>query len=185
MSLTRRTFGGATLASLATLAACSSPPREITDRSLKPIPVGFVADRNLRIVAEDGSFELVGGQQFSTPFHSDVWGRPMPDLVDSRIVEGFAAARAAGARSVRVHVAGRAEPLHGVLVLSRVFGSAEGPGARSYQISVPADKIEAAYAGRTAVAFENVRYIRRWDSGQRSPAQWRSWVLWLSMTPLV
>lgn len=185
--LTRRAFGGATLASmasLATLTACESTPVEITDRSMRPIPVGFVANRDITITAADGSFELKGGQQFSTPFQSDIWSRNFPNLGDDRIVEGFAGVRAGGARDVRVRVAGRPEALYGVLVLSPVFGSAEGPGARSYQISVPQDKIEAAYAGRTAVAYENVRYIRRWDTGARRDAQWRSWILWLSMTPL-
>jgi hypothetical protein len=179
---TRRT--ALVLGAAALLAACSSPPRDLTDRSLKSIPLGFVADRNLTIRAADGSFELKPGEQFASPFQSDIWTGNLPDLTEARIVEGFATGLARGGRRVTVHVEGRDKPLYGVLVLSQVYGAAEGPGARSYQITVPADKIAAAYAGRTAVAYENVKFTVRWDTGRKVSQQWRSWVLWLSMTPL-
>lgn len=170
---------GATL-----LAACSSPPQDVTDRRLKTIPLGYVADRNLTIRAVDGSFELKPGEQFSSPFQSDVWSRYLPQLRNDRIVESFGVGLERGGRRVMVEVAGHDKPLYGVLVLSQVFGAAEGPGTRSYQITVPADKIAAAYAGRTAVAFEDVKWVQRWDSGRRLNNQWRTWILWLSMTPL-
>lgn len=169
---------------LATLAACSSSPRNITDKSLKPIPLGYVADKNLTITAADGSFELKAGQQFSSPFQADIWTSHLPQLADARIVEGFATGRASGGRNVMVKVAGQEQPLYGVLVLSPVYGAAEGPGARSYQITVPADKIQAAYAGRTAVAYENVKWQERWSNGAARDYHWRSWILWLSLTPL-
>jgi hypothetical protein len=172
------------VAALALLAACSSPPRDLTDRSLKPIPLGFVADKNLTIRAADGSFELKPGEQFSSPFQSDIWSVNLPELGDARIVEGFPTGLNRGGRKVMVTVDGRDKPLYGVLVLSPVYGAAEGPGARSYQITVPADKIAAAYAGRTAVAYENVKFTQRWDTGRQYNRHWRSWILWLSMTPL-
>jgi hypothetical protein len=181
-NLTRR--AALPLVALSLLAACSSTPVEITDRSLKSIPLGFVADKTLTIKAADGSFELKPGEQFSSPFQADIWSRHLPDLSNDRIVEGFEVGLARGGRKVMVHVEGRDKPLYGVLVLSQVFGSAVGPGARSYRIAVPPDKIAAAYAGRTAVAYESVKFVRRWDTGRRSENQWRSWILWLSLTPL-
>jgi len=181
LKITRRL---ATVAMLATLAACSSTPDEITDRSLKSIPVGFVPDETLTIVAADGSFTLKGGEQFSSPFQANAWSPMSAALNPGQIVEGFDFARKAGARNVKVFVKGRDKPLYGVLLLSQVYNSAEGPGARSYQITIPADKIAAAYGGRTAVAYEDVQYTRRWDNGMTRKNQWRSWALWLSMTPL-
>lgn len=180
-TLTRRAVP---LVMLAAVAACSSPPRDVTNRSLKPIPIGYVADKNLTITAADGSFMLKPGEQFSSPFQGDVWTGNLPELLNDRIVEGFSVARARGARNVLVKVEGQDKPLYGVLMLSQVWAAAEGPGTRSYQITVPADKIQAAYAGRTAVAYENVKWKRRWDTGSVQENQWRSWILWLSMTPL-
>lgn len=160
--------------------------RDVTDYRLKRIMVGTLVNPDVTIAAKDGSFTIAGGSQFSPPFQADIWSTNnyRASLHDNNIVEGFTAGRAAGGKDVLVTVKGRERPLHGVLVLSQVYNSVSGPAARSYQIVIPQDKIDAAYAGRTSVAFENGVYNMTYSNGYSQPLAWRTWIIWLSATPL-
>ena len=182
-SLATRGFGILAALAMLGLAACESVPVEITDKSLKSIPIVHVATPGVRIEARDGSFTLTTGQA-RTPFAIDIWSGDGMPYTDANIINGFGAAKAAGAKDVAVYIEGRAQPLYGVLVLSKVFNAASGPGTRSYQIAIPQDKIDAAYAGVTAVVFEDVLWKQVWSSGYAVDSQWRTWILWLSATPI-
>jgi hypothetical protein len=165
------------------LAACSSV-KETTNYRLVPVTRGMLVNTDVRIVAEDGSFTLVGGQEFDSPFQSDIWRGKSTAFDDANVLQSAAAGRARGGRNVLVYVAGHDKPLYGVLALSRVFASAYGPGSRSYMVSIPNDKILAAYSGSTAVAYENVDWKATFSNGTMQVFHWRGWVLWLSATPL-
>jgi hypothetical protein len=166
------------------VSACESPPRDITDYRLKPVSIGMLVNEDVTIVARDGSFTLQPGQQFSSPFQANIWTPHMPEFEDANIVEGFQRARQAGGKDVMVHVKGQAKPLYGVLVLSNIYSAVTGPASRSYQLVIPRDKIDAAYAGRTSVVYENGSFVQRYDTGYERNGNWRTWILWLSATPL-
>ena len=167
------------------LSSCGPGVYETTNKTPVRVPVGTVVNPELRIVAADGSFTLAGGQQFTTPFSVDIWSTNQPAFADANIINGFTQGRAVGGRDVMVHVQGKSKPLYGVLVLSTVWGSAVGPATRSYQIQIPKDKIDNAYAGNTSVVYENVLFTRTWNTGaSQANNQWRTWILWLSATPL-
>jgi hypothetical protein len=182
----KRNVRAAAVAVLAAFAAsaCESPPRDITDYRLKPVSIGMLVNEDVTIVAKDGSFTLQPGQQFSSPFQANIWAPIPTELSDENIVEGFQRARQAGGKDVMVHVKGQAKPLYGVLVLSNIYSAVTGPASRSYQVVIPQDKITAAYAGRTSVVYENGTYTQRYDTGYQRNLNWRTWVLWLSATPL-
>ena len=174
------------LAAFTATACVTSPPRpiDITDYSLKAISIGMLVNEDVTITAADKSFVLQPGAQFTSPFQANIWAPAPPELNDKNIVEGFQRARQAGGRDVMVSVKGRTKPLYGVLVLSNVYSAVTGPASRSYQIVIPEDKIDAAYAGRTSVVYENGAYQQRFNTGYTSNGQWRTWILWLSATPL-
>lgn len=154
---------------------------ENTDLTRVEIPRGTLENSNIRIVAEDGSFVLEGGQEFSTPFVSDLWDSYLPT---ERLTENYDAALAAGAKPVKVYVGGRNTPLYGVLAFNNAVNASVGPGSRSYLVSIPADKISGAYSGNTTVSYEKVTYKRTWSNGGRQNAWSFGWVLWLSATRL-
>ena len=182
-SLASRGFGILAAALMLGLAACESVPVDITDRGMKSIPIVHVATPGVRIEARDGSFTLTTGQA-RTPYEMDIWSVDQTPYVDANIINGFGAAKTAGAKDVAVYIEGRAQPLYGVLVLSKVYNAASGPGTRSYQIAIPQDKLDAAYAGVTAVVFEDVLWKQVWSSGYSQDNRWRTWILWLSATPI-
>ncbi len=182
-SLATRGLGLLAAMAMLGLAACESIPVDITDKGMKSIPIVHVATPGIRIEARDGSFKLATGQA-RTPFEMDIWSVDATPYVDANIVNGFGAAKTAGAKDVAVYVEGRVQPLYGVLVLSKVFNAAGGPGTRSYQIAIPQDKLDAAYAGVTAVVFEDVLWKQIWDTGYTVDNRWRTWILWLSATPI-
>lgn len=183
-SFASRALGALAALAIPVLTACESVPVDVTDRSLKSIPVVHLATPGIRIEARDKSFTLTSGQQAYTPFEMDIWSADATPYLPANIVNGFGAAKTAGAKDVLVYVEGRAAPLYGVLVLSKVFNAASGPGTRSYQIAIPQDKIDAAYSGVTAVVYEDVLWKQVWNSGYTVDNRWHSWVLWLSATPI-
>lgn len=164
------------------VTACA--PVDITDYTLSQPIAGVLANQNMRIVAADKSFEIVPGTQFTPPFSSNLWGCNNAAYYDKVIVEGYDEARECGAKDVLVYVDGYDKPLYGVLALSEVPAAAVGPAKRSYLIKVPQDKIDGAYAGRTTATYENFNWIKRYDTGETYKKNWRSWILWLSLTPL-
>lgn len=166
------------------LTACETIPVDITDKSLKSIPVVHLVTPGVRIEARDGSFKLVSGQQAYTPFEMDIWSQNSQPFSDNTILNGFSAAKPLGAKDVAVYIEGRSAPLYGVLILSKVYNAATGPGTRSYRIDIPQDKIDAAYSGVTAVVYEDVAFQQLWSTGGQQTHQFRSWILWLSSTPI-
>ena len=175
---------GLAAAAFLSLSACAAGVYDTTNRTPMRIPVGTLTNPDTRIVASDGTFTITSGQQFTPPFYVDLWGPNFASFADANIIEGFRAARAAGAKDVRVSVPGRSQPLYGVLAFSTVYSAASGPGTRSYLLTIPKDKIDNAYAGNTSVVFEDVAYKQTFSNGAVTNQQFRSWVLWLSATPL-
>ena len=56
------------VAVLAGLGCATAGPVVSTDMTPRPIALGTLVNPDLTIVADDGSFTLQGGRQFSTPF---------------------------------------------------------------------------------------------------------------------
>lgn len=169
---------------LGTLFATSGcVPQELTDRTKYSVNEGLLANEDMRIVAQDGSFEIEGGEGFRIPFDIDMWeeatGFEPSDLVDSH-----EDALARGAKRVRVYVDGLDEPLHGVLAFNKMIRAAHGPGARSYRVQIPQERIASATQGNTTVTFEAVDYRREFRGADPEDLWWYGWVLWLADTPL-
>ncbi|EKE77407.1 hypothetical protein [Gallaecimonas xiamenensis] len=147
------------------------------------VPGGVVANRDLKIVAEDGSFTLEGGKRFTTPFDIYGWKNSTAFASDDKLLENYNNALANGARKVRIYQQGLSEPLYGVLLFNQGIASAHGPGARSYMVQVPEDKLAAARNGVTSVAFERMYWTASWSSGSKSEKHWYGWALWISAYP--
>jgi hypothetical protein len=155
--------------------------RDTTNYSPKPIQFGVLRE-NLRIEAEDGSFELLPGQQFVTPFEN--YTSPLR-CVNGSLLEGVSIALSrCGAQRVRVYVEGQDTPLYGVLMLNRAIMAAYGPGARSYEIYLAPDKVAEAVRGRTAVSYEIVNFNKTNNYGKTTKGRFYSWALWVSKYPL-
>lgn len=155
-----------------------------TDMTKVPIQYGNMSD-NLRIVAENGSFELMQAQQFTSPFQVDLWS--CPGITGNNLIGAYGTALTCGAQRVKVYVGTDPEPLYGVLALNYAIRAATGPASRSYVIQVRPDKIAAARVGNTSVSFEQMDYRNTWtvDGSPRSRTQsGYGWVLWLSKFPL-
>lgn len=158
-------------------------PRDRTDYSLVPVKMGALENKDIRIVAADNSFEFKGGQDFTVPFQSSLWGNTT-GLTENKLVEQYDIALRLGAKKVLVYIQGREQPLHGVLALSPVIGASYGPGARSYLLSFPADKIKSASNGNISVMYEKVGWRESRIDGRTTDHYWFSWILWLSNSPL-
>ncbi|HUO92733.1 MAG TPA: hypothetical protein VMU22_07420, partial [Rhizomicrobium sp.] len=94
----------------------------------RPIATGTLANADVRIVAEDGSFTLNGGQSFQSPFQAKMivpdadFGAPADYIVGSNgfgddVVDAYNKALHDGAKNVRIYTSGSAAPLYGVLLL--------------------------------------------------------------------
>lgn len=161
----------------------ATAPRDRTDYSMVPVKTGTLENKDIRIVAADNSFEFKGGQDFNVPFQSDIWNSTK-GLEAGKLVEQYDIALSLGAKKVLVYVQGREQPLYGVLVLSPIYAAAYGPGARSYLLSFPAEKIKSASNGNISVMYEKVSWRKSWIDGRTSDHNWFSWILWLSNSPL-
>jgi hypothetical protein len=155
-----------------------------TDRTRVPIAYGSV-ESNIRIIAEDGSFELRSGEQFNAPFQSDLWN--CYGLIPDKLLESYDSALNCGAKRVKIYVGDNPEPLYGVFALNQAIRAAYGPASRSYVIKVADDKINSARVGNTAVSFErmNWKITMTVDGMARSRDQFGyGWLLWMSKYPL-
>jgi len=144
--------------------------------SAKRVPGGFLATPDAKITAEDGSFEIISGQTFQTPFYTHSFfevALHSAKLNHKDLVNYYERALASGAKKVTVKVPNRSQPLYGILAFVLLPSNASGPGARSYQLSIPDNYINAASGGRISVVYEVVNndYI--------------SWILWLSDLPII
>ncbi|WP_144391567.1 hypothetical protein [Pleionea sediminis] len=163
-----------------------------TDYSLKQIYKGKLVNKDLRIVAKDGSFELKGGEMFDSPFFCDLWpGTFSRGVGDKNIVESYQKARNVGCKEVLIYIDGRSEPLNGILALSRVYGSAFGPASHAYFMKVDTNRLMTAYDGNTVVFYEKAKWEKKSarivDGYRRNTGgtnNYYTWVLWAAYTPL-
>lgn len=176
-------------------SACFGPTIQYVDNtnySLKQIHKGKMVNKNIRIVAKDGSFELKGGDMFDSPFFCDLWGSRSPfKAVDKNIVESYHQAQSAGCKEVLIYIDGQDEPLNGVLALSRVFNSSFGPASHAYFMKVDTNRLLTAYDGNTVVFYEKAKWKKnsakivdgyRYNTG--GTKNYYTWVLWAAYTPL-
>jgi hypothetical protein len=142
------------------------------------VPNGLVANPNVRIVAVDKSFELTGGQEFRTPFQSDLW---QPDF------DGFAnnppgfypVALKHGAKRVTIYIGGDLTPLYGVLAFNPASQFSYGPGTQTYRIAISDAELQSAKDGNIAVSYEKVNWTH-----EDASDWWLGSVLWFSSEPL-
>ena len=167
---------------VATVAALGSASGPVTDMTPRPIATGTLVNRDVVIVAEDGTFKFDGGQQFSTPFSSSaLWNATIPP---ESLANAYTQARGWGARPVVIKQAGKRD-LHGLLLFNNGIGAAYGPGSQSYYLNLPQDKLDNARNGNTTVVYEMMKFKTSYpDMGTVEDNQWYSWILWMSSTPI-
>jgi len=169
---------------LLAMGSGSAPIRSTTDFTRQEIKSGILANEDLRIVAEDGSWTLEGGKNFPTPFSIDGWGGSNAFAVEAKMLDNYKAALQSGAKRVLVFQKGHEKPLYGVLALNKAINAAYGPAAQSYLIQVADAKLKQARDGVTTVSYENMDWKTSWSDGSSSTNYWYGWALWLSAFPL-
>lgn len=185
----RGLLGASLIVVLFIAAAGSMGPtiRQTTDFSPVPIRYGTLVNENLRIVAQDGSFELEPGEDFETPFSVYWWNGQAPVSGTQNLVNEHQQAAEQGARRVRIEMEGEERDLYGLLVFNQAVQSSSGPARQSYYLQVPEDKLQSALNGNVAVAYELIDWDHTYtvDGSPRSRDKtWLSWILWISRTPL-
>lgn len=166
---------------VAGLGAIGSASAPYMDTSPRAIETGTLVNRDVTILAEDGSFQLQGGAQFQTPFAtSALWGATIPA---NSLANAYTNARGWGARPVVIRQAGKPD-LHGLLLFNNAIGAAFGPGSQSYYLNLPQDKLDNARRGNTTVVYEMMRYNITEAEGPQRQKDWYSWILWMSSTPI-
>jgi hypothetical protein len=156
------------------LAACGSHHDDSRLTGDQRVPNGVVANRNVRIVAIDHSFELTGGDEFSTPFQSDLWSTDF-DGFPSNPAGFYPIALKHGAKRVVVYIGGDLTPLYGVLAFNPASKFSYGPGTQTYRIAISDADLQSAKDGNVAVSYEKVNWTRNGQSDW-----WLGSVLWLS-----
>lgn len=138
------------------------------------VPVGEITTPGITIKAEDNSFTLVSGREFTTPFHAKRCGQA---YTGRDLTEAFPDFIDIGAKRVIVKNPYTKKPLYGVMVfcslVDNIFNDTYGPGTRSYEVIVPQKNIEQAKGHKISVVYETVP-----ERGGKY--EWLSWVLWLS-----
>ncbi|GAA4881695.1 hypothetical protein [Ferrimonas pelagia] len=169
------------------LGCASSPPPNIdtTNKTAVAIPGGIFVNEGVRIVAEDGSFELIGGERFATPFDVFDWTHAVNAFTkESKMLEHYDMALRNGAKRVLIYQDGYDKPLYGVLVFNQAIAAAYGPASRSYMLQIPDSKIQAARDGVTAVTWEKMQWKQTYTRSADQNHNWYAWSLWLSTYPL-
>jgi hypothetical protein len=142
------------------------------------VPNGMVTNRDVRIVAVDHSFEITGGQEFSTPFQSDLWS-PEFDGFPGNPPGFYPLAIKHGAKRVVIYIGGDLTPLYGVLAFNPASKFSYGPGTQYYRLSITDAELQSAKDGNVAVSYEKVNWTRNGANNW-----WLGSVLWLSGGPL-
>jgi hypothetical protein len=149
---------------------------------------GHLDNQGVRIVADDGSFELKGGQDFTPPFQLDLWSRNSPKFVKAvdslGLVSSYSEALEVGAKRVRFYTDNNPASLYGIIAFNSMSTVSIGPGAKSYFVQVSPDTIASARAGTTVVSYEFVDWRRQVTGYAPDQGKWYGWVLWLSNRPL-
>lgn len=188
MNVWKKSLASTLALSVFLLLALGSEPyhTDTTNLSTVPIQQGTV-EKGVRIVADDGSFELRGGERFTSPFQNNIWTGYCKRFYSNNLLTQAEDALSCGAKKVRIYIGDRKTPLYGVLLLNSSVGSAFGAASRSYLIRLEEDKIRHADAGNTSVSYELVKYKKTgyWDDGRRtsSEATQYTWILWYSSYP--
>ncbi len=175
------------LFSILALGSASTPPPTYSTTNYQALDIsgGVLANKDIKIVAEDGSFTLEGGKRFSTPFSIYDWNDQSDAFTaESKMLDNFPNALRSGAKRVYIYQDGVTQPLHGVLVFNQAIQAAFGPAARSYMVNIPVPKLQAARDGVTAVAWEYMEWKSSWSNGSSKDKKWYSWALWMSAYPL-
>lgn len=164
------------LIALACLLGLSSTGCSLALRWKRPVQ-GEVRTPGVEIRAEDGSFQLRGGERFRAPFHTK-------DCVAWAVHDNWKLALKWRARRVRVTLPGHAEPLHGILSLCTVHPKKAGPAGESYRIEIPAGAAALASGERPIVVVKETDYGVRFKDGFHRFDAWQLW-LWRRPFPRV
>ena len=142
----------------------------------KSVKYGNISNKNITIYAQDKSFVLKAGETFTPPFSIDTSRLNQLHFAKNNLISLYKdALKLYGAKRVKVQVQGAEnKTYYGILLLSRIFETGIGPGARSYLINIPDEYIKAANGGKISVVTEVYN---------RKGGQAKSWVLWLSDLP--
>lgn len=157
----RRSHSLGLAAILCLASACSLNRAAFT---FNPVKQGTVATPGAVIEAEDGSFRLVAGERFTTPFNQG------DECLLKPAADNYEQAVHTGARPVRI-LLGDGRTMYGLLSLCGAPAGATGPATRSYEIQVPESYIAATSGGRVSVVYEP------FTSGKMGA---KAWILWLS-----
>lgn len=142
--------------------------------------------QNIKIMAEDKSFEIVPGE-FEPPFQTtpmspiiwtSIYSETLPDgsIYDTSLADSAGHALTYGAKKVRLYHPVVDQPLYGVLLFNQKPVTAIGSAANSYSIQIPEDKIAKVKQGSVQVLYESV------DRTDYSINMY-AWVLWVSDQP--
>ena len=166
------------------LIGCVSVPN--FEGMFLPYKSAKLEGENIKIEAEDDSFEILPGQ-FEPPFQTSpmspiiwtsIYSETLPDgsIYDTRLADSANHALVYGAKKVRLYHPIIEKPLYGVLLLNQKPVTAVGPAANFYSIQIPEDKIEKVKQGSVQVLYESV------DRTYYSISMY-AWVLWVSDKP--
>ena len=128
---------------------------------------GVVTSPDLAIVGHD--FKLESGQAFNLPFTLGMWKQGGDDDMPNAHQKW----EKKGAEHVKVYVAGRQEPLFGLISFHALPSSATGPATRSFSLRVDPTYFDQATDGRIAVVYELVPL-------KHGAGHAYAWVLWMS-----
>jgi hypothetical protein len=160
------------------LAGCIFGHKKFRLMGDRSVPNGIIANPNVRIDAVDHSFDLVGGQEFRTPFQSDLW-QPDFDGFNNNPPGYYPIALKHGAKRVVIYIGGDLTPLYGVLAFNPASKYSYGPGTQNYRISISDAELQSAKDGNIAVSYEKVNWTHEDISNW-----WLGSVLWFSSEPL-
>lgn len=166
------------------LTACVSVPN--FESMFYPYKSAKLQGENIKIMAEDNSFEIVSGE-FNPPFQTSpmspiIWTSIYSETLPDGSIYGRTLANSAiqalnhGAKRVRLYHPIVQDPLYGVLLLNQKPITAIGKASEAYLIQIPDKKIQALKEGHIDVLYESVE---RTDYTINMYA----WVLWVSDKP--
>lgn len=166
------------------LVACVSVPN--FEAMFGPYKNAKLQGDDIKIMAEDNSFEIVSGD-FEPPFQTSpmspiiwtsIYSETLPDgsIYAKSLVDSASRALNNGAKKVRLYHPVAQNPLYGVLLFNQKPVTAIGRAADFYSIQIPGDKIKNLKDGNVQVLYESVD---RTDYTINMYA----WVLWVSDQP--
>jgi len=169
------------------LTGCGDlPVTRTTDFSIVPIKTGKLKNEDITIRALDGSFELIGGETFETPFSLHDWPGTGCNGLDASTADELVnqSQIALGCKSRGVEILQEDQKaLYGILFFSSVIPSSSGPASRSYLIEITDSALNRARDGGISVLFEKANFVDSASNGMTETRDWYTWILWISSTP--